>query len=243
MSREFIAEDSLTLGGVALLTRGPDGLAPRSEEELQSVFDAAYGVDSIDASTRLPGLRAVGHALNAGDPCRATISSFLLKLPDIGETGSDRLAMFETTRKANFNQAEPRRAGKWTTGGAAISNIVPVQAGAIRVPFPMPGLVIPGYPGGPKWKGDDDYLFPHIPLLGAGHPTSDWSHTDADAKAATSEDEPKVCPSSSFEPSSVSRTYPQRLYQAQIAKLPLDFEVVLNGTRYDGCRESDGTML
>jgi hypothetical protein len=31
-------------------------------------------------------------------------------------------------------------------------------------------------------------------------------------------------------------------YQEQISRLPRGFEVKLNGVRFDGCREGDGTM-
>jgi hypothetical protein len=234
-------KNSLTLGGIALLAHGGDGLEPRPEDELQSVFDAAYGIGAINALTRLPGIRAVANALNAGDLCRATICSLLLKMPDIDEAGVERLSEFATTRKANFNPAEPRRKGRWTSDGTANSNVVRAQFLPIPMPFPMPPPPVIGYPGGPKRKYP--YPFPNTSQSEAGHPTVEQSQTNADARATTSEDQPKVCPSSTFEPSSTSRTDQQRLYQAQIGELPLDFQVIFNAVSFDGCRESDGTLL
>jgi filamentous hemagglutinin len=41
----------------------------------------------------------------------------------------------------------------------------------------------------------------------------------------------------------IARSERSLAYQEQISGLPRGFEIKLNGVRFDGCREADGTML
>jgi hypothetical protein len=83
---------------------------------------------------------------------------------------------------------------------------------------------VPGYESRAKSKERSD----------AGVP----ARTDAIADT----DEPKLCPAPTEE-STAGRSDRAIVYQAQISGLPPGLEVKLNGVRFDGCRESDGTML
>jgi len=61
----YCGKDGLTLGCVPLLEQNELGFTPRSPDELDRIFDAAYGVDSgIDAASRMNGLQSVARALN-----------------------------------------------------------------------------------------------------------------------------------------------------------------------------------
>lgn len=61
-------------------------------------------------------------------------------------------------------------------------------------------------------------------------------------QAATIDDDPRLCPDPSADrPSGMSRR--AAAYQRQITGLPDGLAVMLNGVIFDGCRESDGTML
>lgn len=61
-------------------------------------------------------------------------------------------------------------------------------------------------------------------------------------QAATSEDEPRLCPDPGPDkPSGMSEQ--AAAYQQQITGLPRGIAVTLNGVTFDGCRESDGVML
>jgi len=234
----YCGKDGLTLGGAPLLEQNELGFTPRSPDELDCIFDAAYGVDSgIDAASRMNGLQSVARALNENDLSRAIIISLMLKLPDIDDAGAARLSALNRTQKFHYNDAEPRDwRGWWTTGGSGNPNVTPVQ---LAPPFPILGPPIPGTYGAPKPKDDD--VFPLIPPVDAGQPANSNSLTDTHAVA--NDNTPKACPDPSWEPSSVSRTREQLLYQAQINGLPLGWHVLVNGVGYDGCRDIDETLL
>jgi hypothetical protein len=134
--------------------------------------------------------------------------------------------------------------GRWPDKRRENPSIVPVQG---AIPFP---LLPPMYGGGaasPRPKNDDLYP-PFLPDTSAGPQTDSGATSNANSSAttdayATTDNKPRSCPDSSYEPGSDKRTREQLLYQAQINGLPLGYEVVLNGVGYDGCRESDNTML
>ena len=65
--------------------------------------------------------------------------------------------------------------------------------------------------------------------------------TEAQTAAETS-GEPKLCPDPTFE-NIAGRSERSIAYQAQITGLPPGVEIVFNGERYDGCRDSDGHLL
>jgi len=56
------------------------------------------------------------------------------------------------------------------------------------------------------------------------------------------QDQPKLCPDPNAE-SIAGRSERSLAYQEQITGLPRGLEVTLNGVRFDGCIEADGTML
>jgi hypothetical protein len=60
--------------------------------------------------------------------------------------------------------------------------------------------------------------------------------------AAPDQDRPKLCPDPNAE-SIAGRSERSLAYQEQISGLPRGLEVTLNGVRFDGCIEADGTML
>lgn len=62
------------------------------------------------------------------------------------------------------------------------------------------------------------------------------------AASARSQDRPQLCPDPSAE-STAGRSERALAYQQQITGLKPGLEVKLNGVRFDGCREEDGTML
>ena len=67
-------------------------------------------------------------------------------------------------------------------------------------------------------------------------------HTRAEAGALSASDQPQLCPDES--PENINgRSKRSLAYQEQISGLPRGFEIKLNGVRFDGCRETDGTML
>jgi hypothetical protein len=66
--------------------------------------------------------------------------------------------------------------------------------------------------------------------------------TRVGAASASGQDRPKLCPDRSEE-NIAGRSERSLAYQHQISGLPRGLEVKLNGVRFDGCRESDGTML
>lgn len=68
--------------------------------------------------------------------------------------------------------------------------------------------------------------------------------TDAEARTETgsARDRPQLCPDPTGE-STKGRSEHAIAYQQQITGLPPGLEVKLNGVRFDGCREADGTML
>ena len=232
-------KDGLTLAGVPLLQKSDRGFEPRPQPELQSLLDAAYGPDAgADADNYLPGLRTVSNALDHGDLSLAIIASLLLKLPDVDRDGVERLANAEAMLKANFNPLEPRRRGRWTTGGA--TGFVPVQ---IAIPGPVAGP--PAYPGnfGPRPQ-DDDYTFPPVPAPAQPANTNTNTQNDVrtNAQAKTKTEEPELCPPPT--PESTNGRKPEEiLYQRQITGLEIGCDVELNGTRFDGCDELTGDML
>lgn len=58
----------------------------------------------------------------------------------------------------------------------------------------------------------------------------------------TNRDGPELCPDPTVENTNGRKGRGLR-YQEQISGLPRGFDVQLNGVRFDGCRDSDGTML
>ncbi|MBV9861866.1 MAG: hypothetical protein JO267_06935 [Alphaproteobacteria bacterium] len=68
------------------------------------------------------------------------------------------------------------------------------------------------------------------------------SGAEARAEAESARDQPQLCPDPSAE-NIAGRSERAIAYQSQITGLPPGLEVELNGARFDGCRESDGTML
>jgi hypothetical protein len=66
--------------------------------------------------------------------------------------------------------------------------------------------------------------------------------TAADAASASAQERPKLCPDPSAE-ITAGRSERSLAYQEQISGLRRGLEVRLNGVRFDGCRQSDGTML
>jgi hypothetical protein len=68
--------------------------------------------------------------------------------------------------------------------------------------------------------------------------------TDAEAAVALADapERPKLCPDPTAE-ITAGRSERSLAYQHQITRLPRGLEVKLNGIRFDGCREADGTML
>ncbi len=85
---------------------------------------------------------------------------------------------------------------------------------------------------------DPDWL----PGYASSSDSRDRSGTAAQAQSDTDQDQPKLCPDPS--PGSIAgRSERTIYYQQQITGLPPGLDVMLNGVRFDGCRESDGTML
>lgn len=64
----------------------------------------------------------------------------------------------------------------------------------------------------------------------------------ARAQTDTDRNEPELCPDPTLENTN-GRKERALLYQEQISGLPRGFDVQLNGVKFDGCRDSDGTML
>jgi hypothetical protein len=93
----FCSKGELALGGVPLLVRTNSGLKPRSSDDLQQVFDAAYGINATDAISRLPCLQSIGQALNAGDLSYAAMLSLMLRLPEIDPSRMSRLRQMNGT--------------------------------------------------------------------------------------------------------------------------------------------------
>jgi hypothetical protein len=127
--------------------------------------------------------------------------------------------------------------GRWPDKHRENPDIVPAQ---IALPIPFPPLIPGGSLGPPKPK--DDFIFPptSAPQTGAEQGANDNATTDA--RAAT-DNKTRACPNPSFEVDSIGRTPGQLLYQSQISGLATGMGVKLNGVDFDGCRESDGTML
>jgi restriction endonuclease fold toxin 5 of polymorphic toxin system len=65
---------------------------------------------------------------------------------------------------------------------------------------------------------------------------------EARTEAETAKDRPRLCPDPSAE-SIAGRSERSLAHEEQITGLPRGLEVKLNGVRFDGCREGDGTML
>jgi hypothetical protein len=98
--------------------------------------------------------------------------------------------------------------------------------------------------GGP----DEDRLYRDKDGTVVGHALDNGVVLDPDAplfrkpQAATSEDEPRLCPDPGPDwPSGMSEQ--AAAYQRQITGLPSGMAVTLNNVTFDGCRESDGVML
>jgi hypothetical protein len=254
----FCAKDQLTLGGQPLLIQTDVGLRGLPLDQLQNVFDAAYGANAgIDAASRFACLQSVGRALGKGDMSHAAMLSLMLRLPEIDPDGMSRLRKITGTRIRKYDEDEPRdQQGQWTSGSRGGSpqasgrwpdrhrenpNIVPINR-VLPIPIPLPPLM-PGNPLNPLTpKPKPPYVLPptSIPESGTGQGANDNARTDARAAA---NDDAKTCPDPSFEADSSDRTAAQLIYQTQISGLPPGMGTTLNGVKFDGCRESDGTML
>ena len=83
-----------------------------------------------------------------------------------------------------------------------------------------------------------------LPSYAASSKPSARSGTGAQAQVQTETDrnEPELCPDPTLENINGRKERTLR-YQEQISGLPHGFDVQLNGVRFDGCNESDGTML
>lgn len=86
---------------------------------------------------------------------------------------------------------------------------------------------------------DPDWL----PGYASNSDSRDRPGTAAQAQTDADQDEPKLCPDPSPEKTIVGRKEWSLAYQEQITGLPRGLQVELNGVSFDGCRESDGTML
>ena len=110
--------DGVALAGVPLLRTTPEGLAPRTADEITILLKAAYGPD-VDPSGVRPALAVIAEALNRGDLGRAMVAAVQLKLPALGWDDAARLARADDIL-LKFNPDELRDwRGWWTTGGAA----------------------------------------------------------------------------------------------------------------------------
>lgn len=79
-------------------------------------------------------------------------------------------------------------------------------------------------------------------LLGSGAVINAGAPADYQAPSNEQQDQPRLCPSPSPE-NIAGRSERSLTYQEQISGLPRGLEVTLNGVRFDGCIEADGTML
>jgi hypothetical protein len=270
----FCDGSELTLGGVPLLVRTQSGYQLRSADDLNEILDAAYGLENgIDLPSRISGFLSVARALSKGDRSHAMILALMLRLPNIGLGGMERLCKLSAATTAKYDDRQPRDwHGRWTNGnsgsqtvpsGAATRelssplaghwpdvhrqnpNIVLTQGGTAG-PFPVPIFppLIPGNPLNPQTpkRNDPPIIFPEpdVHQGGTGQGVNDNTAAGTQAK---SQSEPKTCPDPQFEVDSVDRTPGQLLYQSQISGLPVGEGVRFNGVDFDGCRESDGTLL
>jgi hypothetical protein len=267
----FCAMDQLTLGGQPLLVKTKLGFSILPLDQLQQVFDAAYGPNTgIDIASRLSCLQSIADALGSRDMSRAVLLSLMLRLPDIDPDGMSRLRTISGDGVTKYDDNESRdQRGRWTSGGGTNllpgniatgqksiplpsgrwpdrhrenPNVVPVQGSGAGLPFPFPlPPLMPGNPLNPQ-KPKTPYVFPPTasPQSGTQQAANDNATTQA---RATTDKDAKTCPDPSFEADSKDRTAGQLLYQSQISGLSLGMGVKLNGVKFDGCRESDGTML
>src|ERR1700743_1589472 len=108
-------ESGLALAGVPLLRKSDAGFFPRSAEEIDALVRAAYG-DDVTAAFLLPGINAVGRALNRGEIAHAMTAAVLMRLPEIGWNAAAHLAYAED-RIRKYSPDEPRDwRGRWTAG-------------------------------------------------------------------------------------------------------------------------------
>ncbi len=271
----FCSKDQIMLGGLPLLSKTNLGFQVRPLDDLQRIFDAAYGDDTTSSHHYLKGLQSIAQALDTEDVARAAMLCLMLRLPDIDRSGMLRLQKISSGGIEKYSDDQPRDSdGRWTddngqspdkamsqalsansslAGGVretafhstgrrsnqhrTNSNIVPAQA--LTLPLFPPLTIGGGVSGSSKPKDDEIYPTPTY-QTDAGQVSNDNSATRA--RASTDKD-PRTCPDPSFEADSAERKPGQLLYQAQISGLPLGMGVKLNGVKFDGCRESDGTML
>lgn len=247
--------DGVTFAGTPLLRKTWAGLEARSATELGFLFEAAFGFYGDDeAETCAAGLRVIARALNDGDIVKAAIASVLLKLPEVTFDDATRLARADDLLKANFDPSQPRdESGQWTDDGGngggkprireANAGILLPAAAAAATALTAAAIEALRNTRRPRPKED----FPTLPPLVTVNPqTNTDARTNAgtDTRAdVTNDNEPKKCPAPNEEGDAGKRTWDQLAYQSQINHLEMGWEVQLNGVRYDGCRESDGTML
>src|SRR6185503_7434655 len=158
-----------------------------------------------------------------------------------GNSSSQAAPTGSTTRALSSQMA-----GHWPDVHRPNPNIVLTQGGGAAGPFPVPIFppLLPGNPLNPQTpkKQYPPIIFPapDVHPSGAGQGANDNATTST---GATNNNKPEACPDPSFEVDSIGRTPGQLLYQSQISGLALGMGVKLNDVEFDGCRESDGTML
>ena len=86
-------------------------------------------------------------------------------------------------------------------------------------------------------------LDPDAPIYNSKSDARDDSEAGAQAQTDVATDRPKLCPDPEPEKSISGRSERALAYQEQITGLPRGLAVELNSVSFDGCRESDGTML
>ncbi len=111
--------DGLMLSGQPLLKKTLSGFEPRTQPELQALFDRTYGEPSLlNAEDYLPGLTSVARSLDRGDLPLAMIGSLLLKLPEPPEDHEPLEPRGSNTEfKLAYSDTELRNElGEWTNG-------------------------------------------------------------------------------------------------------------------------------
>ena len=89
---------------------------------------------------------------------------------------------------------------------------------------------------------DPDILPPPFAFRAPGSAGSD-AHGRPIAETDSTTEQPKLCPDPTPEPDWEDRSERALQYQEQITGLERGVDVEFRGVRFDGCRESDGTML
>jgi hypothetical protein len=121
--------DGPAIGPIRLLVRVAQGFEPRSCDELQSIFDAAFE-RPFDCADLTRGLDTVARALNDGDVARAMMATLFLHLPVLTENEAARarnaLGMLKASPDDPKHPGWPKgtsdgRGGKFRPKDAAVS--------------------------------------------------------------------------------------------------------------------------